>query len=347
MRCGVGDYCHSLAKALVQHSINQVAILTSNVDGIATQEDLKVFAALNSWKLIEAVKVLKVLREWSPDIVHIQYPTQGYGKGLLPLFLPLLSFLMGAKVIQTWHEGARLSHAPELLIKSIVPSGIVVVRSNFRKKLHSLLRWTLWGKRFVFISNASAIPKAELDENQKILLKKKYLKQQSRLIVFFGFVYPEKGVEQLFEIANPAIDQIVIAGDIDSAGGYKQEVVKLASGDIWCGKATITGFMAATDIADLLSIADAVILPFRKGGGEWNTSIHGAVLNKALVITTSLSQSGYDRKRNIYYAHPNNIEQLRFALSMYSGRRREYDVEIDRDEWRRIADEHCLFYESA
>lgn len=347
MKCGVGDYSSYLANALAQYSRNQVAVLTSNNrEVVISSESYKVFAAIRSWKLIEVVAVIRVIREWSPDVIHIQYPTRGYGSGLLPLILPIVAFIMRATVVQTWHEGARLCHAPELLMKSIVPGGIIVVRPQYREKLPRVLRWMLGGKKLAFISSASAIPKAELDDSQRIILKNKYLKHQSRLIVFFGFLYPNKGIEQLFEIANPDIDQIVIAGDIDSSNGYQQTILRLSESGLWLGKVTFTGFLPANEIAELLSVADAVILPFRNGGGEWNTSIHGAVRNGALVITTSLTQSGYDRKRNVYYANVNNVQQIRLALSVYGGRRREYDAEVDRDEWQRIADEHCLFYES-
>ncbi|MEO6421671.1 MAG: glycosyltransferase family 4 protein [Candidatus Nitrotoga sp.] len=347
MRCGVGDYSYNLAEALAVDPKIHVGVLTSITGGEMGKTDgIEIFPVTESWSLSEALKIIKIIWHWSPDIVHVQYPTQGYGKGLLPWVLPIISFLMGKKVVQTWHEGYGRRNAPKLFLKSIVPGGLVFVRSQYEKNLHPHLRWALWKKKTVLIPNASAIPRVDLDEREKDALKKKYLKKQKRLVVFFGFVYPHKGVELLFEIADPASDQIVIAGEIAGEGVYRHEIMRLASAKSWLGKVIITGFLPAADVAALLTVADAVILPFRTGGGEWNTSIHGAVLNGAFVITTSITQNGYDKKRNVYFAKVNDVQEMRSALAIYAGMRREHHADIDRDEWRQIADKHRALYES-
>lgn len=348
MRCGVGDYTYSLAEALAVDPAVHVGVLTSISGGETTGKaaEIEIFPVTKNWSLSEALKVIKIILHWSPDIVHIQYPTQGYDNGLLPWVLPMISFLMGKKVVQTWHEGYGRRDAPKLFLKSVVPGGLVFVRPQYEKNLHPHLRWALWKKKTVLIPNASAIPRVDLDEREKDVLKKKYLKKQKRLVVFFGFVYPHKGVELLFEIADPASDQIVIAGEIAEEGVCRHEIMRRASTESWSGKVTITGFLPAIDVAALLAVADAVILPFRSGGGEWNTSIHGAVLNGAFVITTSLTQKGYDKKRNVYFAKVDDIQEMRLALAVYAGTRREYHADIDRDEWRQIADKHRALYES-
>lgn len=347
MRCGVGDYTYSLAEALAVDPDIHVGVLTSISGGeMSKAAGIEVFPVTKNWSFFEALKVIKTILHWSPDIVHVQYPTQGYGNGFLPWVLPMISFLMGKKVVQTWHEGYGRRDALKLFLKSVVPGGLVFVRSQYEKNLHPHLRWALWKKKTVLIPNASAIPRVDLDERETDALKKKYLKKQKRLVVFFGFVYPHKGVELLFEIADPASDQIVIAGEIAEEGVCRHEIMRRASTESWSGKVTITGFLPVADVAALLAVADAVILPFRSGGGEWNTSIHGAVLNGAFVITTSLTQKGYDKKRNVYFAKVDDIQEMRSALAVYAGTRREYHADIDRDEWRQIADKHRALYES-
>lgn len=347
MRCGVGDYSYSLAEALAVDPEIHVGVLTSISGGeIGKTNGIEIFPIIKWWRLAEALKVIKIIWNWSPDIVHIQYPTQGYGNGLLPWVLPMISFLMRKKVVQTWHEGYSRRNAPKLFLKSIIPGRLVFVRPQYKENLHPMLFWALWKKKTKFISNASAIPRVDLGEQEKHILKKQYLKKQKRLIVFFGFVYPNKGVELLFDVADPTTDQIVIAGEIDEKGDYAHEIMRHASVESWQGKVTITGFLPSSDVAALLAVADAVILPFRVGGGEWNTSIHGAVLNGALVITTSLSQSGYDKRRNVYFAKVDGVQEMSSALNAYAGMRRRYDADIDRNEWQRIADDHRSLYES-
>lgn len=347
MRCGVGDYTYNLAKALRADPKNHVAVLTSYMDESSDLTDgVKVFAVIKSWKFKEILTVIRIIRDWSPDIVHIQYPTQGYKNGFLPWILPIIAFFMGKKIVQTWHEGYSWRDAPWVFFKSVIPSRLVFVRPNYKKNnLHKFMKWTLWFKSSIYIANASSIKCLKVNANEKEEIKKIYLNQQKRLILFFGFIYPAKGVELLFDIADPKCDQIIIAGEISPDDIYTKSIISLSESKTWQGKSTITGYLPALDISRLLSVADAVILPFRNnGGGPWNTSIHGAVLNGAFVITTSQTQNGYDKKSNVYYSKVDNIEQMQSALASYAGKRREYQADIDNDEWQKIALLHVELY---
>lgn len=345
MRCGVGDYSFNLAKAIIAYSNVRVGVLTSTqAEDTKLVEDIEVFPVIKKWGLYEINNVVKVINKWKPDIVHIQYPTQGYGRGLLPWIIPLIAFCMQKKVVQTWHEGYSRRDILKIVLKSIVPGCLVFVRPHYRENLHSQLRWVLWCKKTLFIPNASAIPYAELDQTEKKEFKKQYLNGQKRLVVFFGFIYPHKGVELLFEIADAANDQIVIAGEVDDKSEYFLKISNYATSKPWTGKVVITGYLPVSEIANLLAVADAVILPFRLGGGEWNTSLHGAILNGAFVITTSLKLNGYDIKSNVYYAKVNDTIEMKSALKKYANCKRNFNPDIDLDGWQGIARQHFLLY---
>jgi len=349
MKCGVGDYSCNLAKALILDSEVYVGVLTSTKVGeMGNFEGIEIFPVMKSWNIFETFKVMKIIRQWLPDIVHIQYPTQGYGTGKLPWALPMICFLLNKKVVQTWHGGYGngIRDLLKFLLKIIIPGPLVVVYLRYEKIFHPHFHWALRKKMPVFIPNSSSIPRVDLSGEEKNVLKNQYLKNQERLVVFFGFVYPYKGVEFLFEIADPVSDQIVIAGEIDGKGDYAHKIIKFASAEPWIGKVTITGFLPAVDVGALLAVADAVILPFRSGGGDWNTSLLGAVLNGAFVITTSLTQNGYDPKRNVYFAKVDNVKEMKAALSTYAGIRRKYAADIDNDGWSEIAAVHCSLYEN-
>lgn len=346
-RCGVGDYSFNLAKALSAFPQVRVGVLTSVSCSVENRQDaLEVFPLIDGWRLSEALKVVKIVNKWRPDIIHIQYPTQGYRSGFLPWLLPMLSFVLGKKVVQTWHEGYSRRNLPKLVLKAVVPGELVVVRPGYINTMHRFLGWMLRNKSFTLIRNASAIPKNDLTEKEKAGVKKKYLRNQRRLIVFFGFVYPNKGVDLLFKIADSRLDQIVIAGEMDEDHEYSQQVLRHAAAEPWKGKVTITGFIPEKDAAALLTVADAVVLPFRQGGGEWNTSIHGAVLQGTFVVTTSLTKEGYDTNKNIYYAKVDAVDDMKAALDVYAGKRRPYSEELDRDEWKQVAKEHVSLYAS-
>lgn len=345
MKCGVGDYTYNLTKAITSHPNLRVGILTSNT-AFGDQQicGVQIFPLMNRWNLCEATKIIRVIKAWSPDIVHIQYPTQGYGRGLLPDVLPIISFLMGKKVVQTWHESFSWLRAPQLFLKAVVPSGLVVVRSQYRELLHPLLRWALLKKRYTYIPNASSIPRANLEKHEILRLRNQYLKGKQRLVVFFGFIHPQKGVELLFDIADPASDHIVAVGGFDENSGYYREIAERYSSGPWFGNVTLTGFLPENDISELLAAADAVVLPFRNGGGEWNTSIHAATLQGTFVLTTSATINQYDRSLNVYYAKVGDVGEMRSALDLYSGRRRKYNADIDFDQWSVIAEKHHSLY---
>jgi len=346
MRCGVGDYTHHLGKALAAIPEISVGVLTNTCCGkIGKVDNIECFPVIKAWNISESLKIIKIIRQWSPDVVHIQYPTQGYGSGFLPWLLPLISYALGKKVVQTWHEVYGRRSAWKLFLKAIIPGGLVVVRPEFKDILPSSLHWSLWNKQYAFIRNASPIPKADHDETAKADLRRHYLKGQKQLLVFFGFVYPNKGVELLFEMADPALSQIVIAGAIVEDSDYHNKIISLASSAEWSGKVSVTGFLPSSDIAALLAIADAVILPYRTGGGEWNTSIHAAVLQGTFVITTASTAKGYDEKNNVFYAKVDDVQEMKTALQLYAGKRRQYDDDIDRDEWQQIANKHRLLYD--
>jgi glycosyltransferase involved in cell wall biosynthesis len=347
IRCGVGDYTHQLVSALAATPDTKLGVLTSVAAAPARPGDaIEVFPVMDRWNPLEGARAARVIGDWAPDVVHIQYPTQGYRGGRLPRWLPLISHLKGRAVVQTWHEFYHARQFFKLFMQSVVPGGMVVVRSNYKEQLPKPLHWTFRNKEFAFIRNGSPFPRVTLADNEARELRAKYLKGRKRLVVFFGFVNPNKRVELLFDIANPATDQIVIAGEVREGRPYQNRIASVAASAPWAGKASITGFLPPADAGALLSVADAVVLPFEAGGGDWNTSVHAAVMQGAFVITTSHMAQGYDQKRNTFFTRVDDAPSMKSALDQYAGTKRQPNPEIDRDEWKDIAAEHRAFYET-
>ncbi len=346
MKCGVGDYSYNLAKFLSMEDQTDVFIITSAHDyQINNLNKVHIFSMMKKWGLGEIFKFISALKLIAPDIIHIQYPTQGYGKGFLPWLIPLISFMANIKVVQTWHEGYSIKSSILLAIKALVPGWIVFVRENyFESFLNPKLTWMVKKVRRCYIKNASVIPRAVISESSKVALKKQHLGKQKRLIVFFGFIHPDKRIELLFEIANPEVDQIVIIGDIDSKDPYHQMIFNLAKNATWQGKCNFTGFLPTDQIASLLSVADAAILPFRNGGGGWNTSIHAAISNRIFTLTTSSSKNGYDENTNVYYAYRNDIAEMKKAFNSYVGIKNTSKKDFYANEWAYISKKHLDLY---
>lgn len=342
LRCGVGDYASRLAASLAALPGMSVEVLTTGTEDAAEVVDgVVVRRAMKDWTLGSVSTFVSAIRRSRPDIVHVQYPTQGYADGWLPNIIPLLSRLLGHRVVQTWHEGKSIRRPVGALLKSIAGGGVVVVRPNYtRDNLHPLLRWALSGKTFTHIPNTSAVPRCSLTEAERLAARDILLQGQQRLVVFFGFVLPSKGAELVFEIADPATDRVVIAGEMGDASSARL-VVERTQASPWKGKSQVLGFLPAEEAATLLAVADAVVLPFRAGGGEWNTSIHAATIQGTFVLTTSATRNGYFPDDNTFLARIDDIAQMREALSAHAGKRGAGHLPVS---WTRIASEHAAIY---
>src|SRR5512141_3088633 len=91
-KCGVGDYTKHLAWPLSNRIGVRVAVLADEEISHAPRDpQVEEFPFVKGWRVSDIPRVVKVLKEWKPDIVHIQYPTQGfYGRKILPYDLPLI-----------------------------------------------------------------------------------------------------------------------------------------------------------------------------------------------------------------------------------------------------------------
>jgi glycosyltransferase involved in cell wall biosynthesis len=343
MKCGVGDYAASLAKALSRREDTSVAVLTDEAaKPIPSDFDFEVFPVAEGWRVADAVRIAKVTRRWRPDLVHIQYPTQGYGNRYLPWLLPALFRIGNVPVVQTWHEFPWHRN----LLNAIWSDAIIAVRPNYKANMPQWCRWLTWKKKFAFIPNASPIPAMRLTDKERVAIRSRFATPPNRLVVYFGFFYPPKRTELLFDIADPSLDRLVLVGVLDLKDEYNKLILNRINQAPWTGKATVTGFLPAEEVARILAAADAVVLPFRDGGGIWNTSIHAAVAQGTFVLTTAREQHGYDSSRNIYYARPDDVADMKHALEAHIGSRLPESAEDKLSEWEAIAQAHVSLYAS-
>jgi len=354
MKCGVGDYLYRLAQAISDTPGIKVGVLTSLDASKDIQPDHpERFPIIQNWGLGSLRHIVRFMRTWKPDIVHIQYPTQGYSispgtlRSLSISLLPAISFILGAKVVQTWHEheSHKLKSLVYFFIKAITPSRIIVVRPDFYQNLPKFLQWFFKYKSINYIRNASAIPRLSFSPSYLQEVRSQYLKKGTRLLIYFGFIYPHKGADLLFEIANPATDRIVFAGGYEEHSDYVKSIKTIMTSEPWSGQVEWLGYTKADDISALLSVADAVVLPFRnEGGGIWNSSVHAAITHNVFVLTTSTTQSGYDPDQNVYYSQPDDIDTMKQALDIYAGTKRDEKVRPFDSDWAEIAAQHLRIY---
>jgi glycosyltransferase involved in cell wall biosynthesis len=346
MKCGVGDYTANLANALNRRDDTSVAVLTDvAANPVPPDFTFEVFPIVKGWRMVDVSRIAKVVRKWQPDLIHLQYPTQGYGPSYLPSLLPTLFGLMNVPTVQTWHE-YHLGRPTLKILNAILGGDLITVRPNYRETMPNWYRWLIRRKRLDLIPSASPIPQIRLSPAERLALRSEFTPTPSRVVVNFGFAFPPKRLEQLFEIADPSRDYLVLICDLNPDDEYHRVILDRVNREPWLGRVTITGFLPADRVGRILAAADAVVLPFRDGGGSWNTSIHAAATQGTFVLTTSRELQGYDAAANIYYAQPDDVADMRIALHTYGGRRRNTTDESPDSEWGAIADAHRAFYSS-
>lgn len=340
--CGVGDYTAGLARALSRRHSLQVNVLTHGA-GSTDPGDAFVRRTVARWDWRSISVLFKELARVRPHLIHLQFPTQGYGRYWTPWLLPLLFRARGLLVVVTWHE--YLGRRPlRQLAAACVADAFVVVRPGFRAAMPSAIAWMVSRREIAFIPGASAIPFRSLEGAARDIYRTSIGSGRRTVVVYFGFTYPAKGTLRLFELLDPSRHFLVLAGRLDPADEYQRRVISLAGSDRWRGSTAVMGFLPATEIALHLAGADAVILPFTDGGGIWNSSLHAAVVQGTFVLTTATERNGYDEESNTYYAHPGDLAEMRAALDRYAGRRSVRDPARVGDAWDEVARAHLRLY---
>ena len=347
MPCGIGDYTAQLAEALGKLPNMTVAVLADAAAHASMGgKGFDLFPVVRSWNITSLHAILKVVRDWRPDIIHMQYPSQAYGRKLFPWLLPAILLLFGNTIIQTWHEYyANTLGSLRNLLNAILPTSVVVVRPRYKDIMPAWHRWLIRNKLLQFIPNASSLPLVKLGPSERKAIREQFVPPGKALVTYFGFIYPHKGVEHVFDIADPTKHHLVLIGRIrDNEPYHKMLLDKIRQGP-WSGHVTTTGFLPPEETGRILAAADAVLLPFRDGGGLWNTSFHGAAIQGTFVLTTSQEEHGYDAVHNVYFAHPGDMGDMRRALDIYLGYRTAEENVRQYATWDSIAEAHRSLYE--
>lgn len=346
MKCGVGDYTAKLAEALSGNKDMAVSVLTdASIKQRTGNTPYKVIASIEAWTIRDIFRVIDEVENFSPDIVHIQYPTQAYGKKLFPWLIPMMLHFRKLPVVQTWHEHYPVGNW-RAYFTSWVPGGLIAVRPNYKDRMPPWFQRIISKKQFCFIPNSSTIPAVKISSGERRSIRDRFGATNCRLIVYYGFVFPTKGIESIFEICNPEQHRIVLICDLDPGVPYHRSIEALADNSLWKEKSFVTGFLPAIDVANILASADAVVLPFKTGGGIWNTSIHGVRAQGTFLLTTSNQKSGYSEYENTYYAKPLDITDMKNALGKYTGIRSENPPPDQFTRWESIATTHIEFYKN-
>lgn len=253
--CGVGDYTARLVETLRDSGI-----------------DVRVFSSYK-WNLLGFSRLYRKLSYFKPDVIHIQYPTVGYGKGILPQLLSLAI----APCVVTLHEVSQVHVLRRL---SLYPFALGAERLIFTSdyEMNYALKWAPW-----LANRSSVIPigsfiSTPIDACEKDLDD----------IVYFGLIRPKKGLEQVIRLAYLAKSEGVslsvrIIGSVDSKQQPYLDQLQSASAGLpirWeLG-------LPEPQVANLLARSRIAYMPFPDGASERRSSLLALLLNGVATVST-------------------------------------------------------------
>ena len=315
--CGVGDYTACLADALKRISLDAQVIQAGD------------------WRLIGALNVRDTLQHF--DLVHIQYPTLGFGYKLGPHALSLLR-----SCLVTIHEASQRRIWRKLsLLPFMVRPKHVIFTSDFERRF--VTRRIPWVARISSIIPVASNIRTLIQERQRTLSE----------IVYFGLISPGKGLELIVELSRLIKSgglalRVRIIGRPRSKHEEYLEKLRSVTAElpvIWDLD------LSEEEVAERLASSAVAYLPFPDGASERRTSLKAALANGVAVITTLGSHTPETMKSSLRFSKSPK-EALIAACSLIESKEERTKLAKNAAKylrectWERVAELHLAIYRS-
>jgi glycosyltransferase involved in cell wall biosynthesis len=313
--CGVGDYTAKLRDALLARGVGAQLIVSDD------------------WRLRSAWEVRNCLRDY--DIVHIQYPTLGFGYRLGPQALSLLR-----SCVVTIHEASQRQVLRKL---SVVPFLMrprhVIFTSDYERQY--VAGWVPWIRARSSIAPVpSSIP---VFPGEQV--------RNTNEIVYFGLILPRKGLEEVIEVARLIQAQglhwqVRIIGNLrperrEYFDKLKAETAVLPV--IWDLN------RSGEEVAEKLAGLAVAYLPFPDGASERRTSLKAVLANGVATVTTAGPHTPEVMAGFVKFAETPREALRTVSCLLQNGAERDVMARkathfLQECSWERVADLHEVVY---
>jgi len=316
--CGAGDYTERLVGSLENFG-HSVEVITGS-----------------GWRLSDAPAVLKRINACGADIVHLQYPTVGYGRKLGPQLIALV-----ARGVVTLHEASQTHLLRRLSLLPLLLSRHIIFTNRFERDY--VCRIAPWVRqRSSIVPIGSNMPVGRVDGERRL-----------DEIVYFGLIRPAKGLEQVLDAARilkqriPGMMVRIVGLALKEHETYL-EMLRRASADL-----PVVWDLGLSDQEAANRMANAAIAygPFPDGASERRGSLLALLTNGVATVTTRGVQTPSALDHVVEFA-ASPIEAVAiFEALRKDGLRRTTLVEQGARyaasfSWPDIADQHIRLYES-
>lgn len=383
-RDGVADYTRLLAGHLRRIGL-EALLATTHEWALAPGEGAVGVTA--RWDVRGVAAAARALRGLNLDLVHVQFAPSVFGSsravGMLPLFLPrrvpvivtlheygvwsgrgrgrrLRSALWSAAERRGYADRETLLLAPRadcLLVPS--PEHLDVLRARFLRHAPVTFEVPI-GLNVERASGDHAQARAEVRREFGAA-------SDAPLVVFFGFLHPEKALDRLIAAVaalrpqRPGIQLLLIGGaeshsvPSPAALELRRELELVAAR---CGvrdQVHFTGYLPGAEVSRLLQAADVAAFPFNAGVTRKSGSLLAAFAAGVPVVATIPGQVGGPREADgVLRVRPRNTAALSDALGRVLSDRGLADrltaagrVLAAGHSWDAIAGVHASIYDQA
>lgn len=316
--CGSSDYTARLEQSLVAAGV-EVEVFTGK-----------------SWTMRSAPALVRELARLVPDIVHMQYPTTGYGWKLGPQAMGLLR-----SMVLTFHEA---SQGHPLRKVSLYPfalrnSRLVFTNEYERAFVQRLAPWTR--------NRSEVIP---IGSNVRVTTG--FVDRPPHTITYFGLIRPQKGLEEVIELARLMQDRSprwrvrVVGRLMPGWEDFFQRLRRRADGLLVDWQTGLDG----EALSRALASSEIAYLPYPDGASERRGSLIALLANGAAVITTKGPHTPPSMDDAVLYASsPRQAATLIESLDEHPDRKsriqRQARLYASKFDWEEIARRHIALYE--
>ena len=315
--CGVADYTAQLSESLERAGAS-VSIFSRK-----------------RWDLANAVRLRKELVGLNADVVHMQYPTRGYGYGLAPQCLSLLS-----SFVVTLHEcsQAHILRQVSLYPFTIRTSNLIFTNEYERDYLRRFAPW--------LASKSSVIP-----IGTNVPVQPGSIERQADVVTYFGLIRPRKGLEsvikaaQLLQLRQSHLTVRIVGTVMPGHEQYYASLRRQAEGFPIDWQLGLTG----SDLSCALAQTSIAYLPLPDGASERRSTLIAMLSNGAVVITTNGPQTPPSMHQAVLFADSAEhavvlAEKIARDSEKLAAQRHSAIDYAARYSWDYIAAEHLAIY---
>ncbi len=300
--CGVGDYLYKLTHNLK----SSWSVITSK----EADEADNVFNIVRGWNKSDWPYIKQELETLDPEIIHYEYPSVMYGRKLFPNVLPSLikRYFPNKRMIVTVHEYHDASFLGKKRIEMTLKHFSEVIVTNIEDKNMLLKKYP--NKNFEIIRVGSNIEYKGITPNQKAKLGEEINPDNKKIITYFGFIDPSKGVENLIKSLEGLNGnyKLVLATDHNPNNQYHKKIneliVRLGVDVHW------TGYLSDDKASHILQLTELVVLPFDSPISTRRGSMIASIAHGCCVITTGPSEEIFVHEQNCYLTKGNSVENI-------------------------------------